>query len=436
MMIQPKKIGILTYTSNFNYGTFFQAYATLCAVRRQFPSSDVEMVNYNSKSKSQQIGYNKLNLARRHIYPPYLIKHLSKQSKYRATETRLLEINAAEAMIADSYLASAEYISEQQYDLVVVGSDTVLNFYEWNLRDQALPIYWLPQSLAAKKVMLSSSIGTALDIDALDETTRQALRNSIEGFSMLGVRDEITRDFIRDLAPHAKHKLDVIPDPTFSYTIDNSYSESYLKKKGVNPDVSIIGLDLPANLIGVGDAVKYLKSKGYAVASWRGISEFADYDFSDIGPLEWSGIFKRFDITLTNRFHASIFSIKNGTPVITIDYKPNRISRSARSKSSMLMDSFGLKDTNYRNIADITDPSWVLNAIQAALDEPRTEELKLSISRKNIEYDSYLCQISDLFKEQGRPTLSHLVPPSQALAGPLPLTAGRESTAPNQQERY
>ncbi len=396
-MNQQKKIGILTYTSNFNYGTFFQAYATLSAVRRHFPNSNVEMVNYNSKSKSQQVGYNKLNLVRRHIYPPYLIKHLSKQSRYRATEKRLLEMDAAKAKIADSYLESADYLSMQQYDLIIVGSDTVLNFYDWNLRQQELPIYWLPQSLNARKVMVSSSIGTALDVDTLDQMTQQALRNSIEGFSMLGVRDEITRDFIYELAPQAESKLNVIPDPTFSYTIDNSYSESYLERKGVNPDVSIIGLDLPANLIGVEDAVKHLKSRGFAVASWRGISKLADYDFSDIGPLEWSGIFKRFDITLTNRFHASIFSLKNGTPVITIDYKANRISRSKRSKSSMLMDSFGLTDTNYRNIDDITDASWVLKAVQAALDEPRTAEIESSILRKKSDYDSYLSQITNLF---------------------------------------
>ena len=154
---------------------------------------------------------------------------------------------------------------------------------------------------------------------------------------------------------------------------------------------------LPTGLIGVEDAVKYLKSKGYAVASWRGVSRFADYDFSDMGPLEWSGIFKRFDITLTNRFHASIFSLKNLTPVITMDYKANRISRSEQSKASMLMDSFGLKDTNYRNVAGITDPAWVLRAIQAALDEPRIKELQSSISRKNIEYSYYLEKITRLF---------------------------------------
>jgi hypothetical protein len=40
-------------------------------------------------------------------------------------------------------------------------------------------------------------------------------------------------------------------------------------------------------------------------------------------------------------------------------------------------------------------------------------------------------------KEQGRPTLSHLVPLlSRAHPGPLTLFAGRESTAPNQQGRY
>jgi hypothetical protein len=39
-------------------------------------------------------------------------------------------------------------------------------------------------------------------------------------------------------------------------------------------------------------------------------------------------------------------------------------------------------------------------------------------------------------KEQGRPTLSHLVPASQAPPGSLPLFAGRKSTAPNQQGRY
>ena len=35
-------------------------------------------------------------------------------------------------------------------------------------------------------------------------------------------------------------------------------------------------------------------------------------------------------------------------------------------------------------------------------------------------------------KEQGRPTLSHLTPPFRAPPRPLPLFAGRESTAPNQ----
>jgi hypothetical protein len=48
--------------------------------------------------------------------------------------------------------------------------------------------------------------------------------------------------------------------------------------------------------------------------------------------------------------------------------------------------------------------------------------------------DSILAHLRE--KEQGRPTLSHLVPPSRAASGPISLFAGRESTAPNQQGRY
>ena len=48
--------------------------------------------------------------------------------------------------------------------------------------------------------------------------------------------------------------------------------------------------------------------------------------------------------------------------------------------------------------------------------------------------DSILAHLRE--KEQGRPTLSHLVKPSRALSGPLPLFTGRESTAPNQQGGY
>ena len=39
-------------------------------------------------------------------------------------------------------------------------------------------------------------------------------------------------------------------------------------------------------------------------------------------------------------------------------------------------------------------------------------------------------------KEQGRPILSHWVPPARAAPRPLPLFAERESTASNQQGRY
>lgn len=74
---------------------------------------------------------------------------------------------------------------------------------------------------------------------------------------------------------------------------------------------------------------------------------------SDMDALQWSGLFSRYSITLTNRFHASIFSLKNRTPVITVDCKAKRITADKTSKSSLLLDGFGLKESNYKNSDDL-----------------------------------------------------------------------------------
>ena len=77
--MQPRRIGIFTYTSNFNFVTFFQAYATFISVKKAFPDSKVEIVNCHSRKKYQMVGCEKLNLRKRHLYPPYVYKHLAKQ---------------------------------------------------------------------------------------------------------------------------------------------------------------------------------------------------------------------------------------------------------------------------------------------------------------------------------------------------------------------
>ena len=405
------KIGILTYTSNFNFGTFFQAYAGLCSVRRAFLGAQVEIVNLHSKAKHEYVGYDRLNLKKQHVIPQRLVRHLLRQRRYRQCQKQFLEIDASQGFFTDSYDEAAEYLASQSYDLLLVGSDTVLNLYDWNHTAQEPPVYWLPPDLPGAKAMLAASIGTDLTLDALNEPMRQTLRRSADGFALLGVRDSMTRDFLLGLDPYLKPRIEVIPDPTFSLDIDHSHAERYLGKRGIAPEVPLIGLDLPMIVPGLREAIVHFRSKGYRVASWRGGSRIADCDFSDMTPFEWAGMFGRYAITLTNRFHASVFSLKNLTPVIAIDCKSDRVTDLGRSKVSLLLDDFGMKRTHYADMTSLLDAAWIRQAMESSLAEPRTEDIRKGLATKRSLYGAYLEDVYRLAAESdGDKTTGREVP--------------------------
>lgn len=387
------KIGILTYTSNFNFGTFFQAYAGLCSVRRAFPEAQVEIVNCHSAAKYQRVGYGRLNLKKRHLYPPFLIRHLRGQQRYRACQKRYLELDAGGGFHSDSYRQSADYLKAHDYDLLLVGSDTVLNFYDWDHAAQEPPMYWLPSDLPCTKAMLAASIGTDLKLAQLDEPMREKLRQSAAGFALLGVRDPMTRDFLLDLDPQLEHRIRMVPDPTFSLNVDGAPALEYLQRRRIDPQTPLIGMDLPLSVPGVAEAVQYFKAKGYRVASWRGKSVVADYDFSDMGPMEWAGMFAHYSITLTNRFHASVFSLKSLTPVIAMDCKSERVAESGLSKTSLLLESFGMKDSSHRNAQDIMEVNWLREAMTAHLTGDLASRIGTQLKRFTEEYSAYLQEV-------------------------------------------
>jgi polysaccharide pyruvyl transferase WcaK-like protein len=359
-----KRIGILTYTSNFNIGTFFQAYATLLSLRKVFPEYDTEIVNYNSWKKNKKVGYNQLNLKKRHIYFPNLIKHFKRQQGYKRIQEQYLELDLKKCFYSDSYQEVAKFLERKSYDLVITGSDTVLNFYDWNYLPEQHPIYWLPPELKAQKAMLSSSIGTTLKFQKLDSRLQDRLRDSLRGYSAIGVRDEFTRDFLREMDPKMSGKVEMVPDPTFSYDLSVEPADRYLKRKKIRIDFPVVGLDLPGNVPGLEGALRHFKKKGYKVISWRGNSRYSDYDFSDMTPFEWAGMFSKYSITLTNRFHASIFSLKNLTPLIAIDCKKDRLTDSSFSKLSQLLKEFAMDQTNYNTAWSILNDEWLLKKME------------------------------------------------------------------------
>ena len=381
----------------FQYRHLFSSLCSALSIRRRFPESQVEIVNCHSRTKLDRVGYHRLNMRLRHLVPSYLIRHLRRQNSYRRCQDCHLEIDLTQGLISDSYEESMEYLAAQSYDVILVGSDTVLNFYDWNFERNEPPIYWLPPKLNGAKAMLAASIGTELRLDQIELPMRRRLAASAGGFSVLGVRDVMTRDFLVALNPDLECRIIMVPDPTFSYEVEISHAEKYLIRKGIDAAVPLIGLDLPLTLPGMEEAIRSAKSDGYGIVTWRGNCKLADYDFSDMSPLEWSGMFSRYGVTLTNRFHASVFSLKNGRPVIAVDVKPKRIGTGQRSKISELLGEFGMAETHYRNRLTLSDPTYFKTIINSSLRKAPSGQIEAGLELQRRDYDSYLNHLHGLF---------------------------------------
>ena len=79
---------------------------------------------------------------------------------------------------------NAKYILSQNYDLIIVGADTVLEILPKHFRLEQVPIYWLPPKVKCKKIMFSASAG-ALTYDILDKVYQKAGR--VQGWAIITV---------------------------------------------------------------------------------------------------------------------------------------------------------------------------------------------------------------------------------------------------------
>jgi len=354
-----KKIGILTYFSDQNPGTFLQAYSMLTAVANRFPDSRVEIIDYLFRRSMFHLRKGHLNLNR-------LVEEYVLYRRYKRIQQQFL-VKSSTGIVSSDYDVVAEFIEKNNYDMVIVGGDTVLDIFHTFSIEGKLPtlIFWLPPRLKCKKVVFSASVN-ALTYDRLKETLRKMLSESIADFDLVGVRDEISYKLMESLGLKNSPKLAVTPDPTFTFDIDYSYVDKLLKARAISFKAPTLGISLSWKLPVCKQIIKYYKSKGFRVIS-LGYNKYADVCLVDLMPFEWAGIYKYFTLTITDRFHGTIFSLKNNTPVVTVDCSKGRFTPEGLSKTYCLLKLFNLEKTNHINVGKIRDFADVTAITDAAV---------------------------------------------------------------------
>lgn len=66
-----------------------------------------------------------------------------------------------------------------------------------------------------------------------------------------------------------------------------------------------------------------------------------------LDPFGWAALFRYIDVAVTERFHDSVFALRNNKPVIAIDWSPERFASDGSSKTNCLLTSYSLDDMHF-----------------------------------------------------------------------------------------
>lgn len=369
------KIGLLTYYGDLNCGTNMQAYATFQALKKAYPSDDVEIIPFHGFKPSIR-PYKTFSL--KNIIND--IKRIRKYSKF--VKEQLLVKND---VIIKDVEAALEYINSRKYDVIYVGADTLLELDR--VSSNCISAYWL-KDVKAKKVLIAASAKNVV-FEKLTERQQADLKIAASQFSYIGIRDRVTKSLFEHFVEN-KNLIEYIPDPTFTYNIDYSYIDSYLKQKKISIPEKSVFVQFYGDDYWLGDVAKDLKKRGYTMITNRGIW-WSDIVLIDMSPLEQVGLYKYVSFVITHRFHDGVFCMKNHTPaLIYVKSGKESMTENGESKHVSLLKDFGLYPQAFLGALDseegLADVWQSFQNVKNVFDEEKVEEILQKNKKTYLEY--------------------------------------------------
>jgi hypothetical protein len=351
------RIGIVTILDDRNSGTYWQAQSTLLAIRNVFAGADVEFMDLRQWPLDSGLGLG------------YLLRRQFRQFRRCQRKRRVFRAAWREVPRSRRSLETTDYSEAQRfldslgYDLLVAGSDTI--FHCWpppRLPEGTTPAPWLSPDLETPHVALSSSADITR-YDQLSEQQKETVSASAKGFLRLAVRDRMTFDLIRQLGVE-EDSVTLVPDPTFTAPIPHSPAEQYWARRKPQGDRPVCGVNLRQTPF-ARELVRALGEEYQVVAVSNAIEGTVCMD--DLSPDEWAGIFGHFSLMVTGSFHETIYSLRHGIPVFSIDASRHRIDpETGMSKTADLTQRMGIPD-HHVNPHDGVSGREVFERIRAAV---------------------------------------------------------------------
>lgn len=376
------KILVITFSRGLNPGTFMQAYGVRTGLLKIFPNAEINYLSFpdfkwdkGKRGKKDFIGHVLLQKA----FAAYRLL------KYRKLEQQVFSYTPTIDLF-DYDIDKAKSIL-RKYDLVVVGSDTILE--KVTNGSQQLGLNWGSSELCKSPHLFFAASASPANFSG-DKQLLERLKGIAERFIYIGLRDGLTLDLFNN-----KMKVNVPvykqPDPSYYLDINEfQLSEHYVRKlKGKK----IAFYNFSPNFPYRKELADLIRKKGYTVVS-SVYNPYADIKIDTIGPKEWAGIFRHCDIIITERFHDSLFALRNCKPVIAIDWEKDRFSSTGDSKTYRI-----LKDYDLQNYHFILEDKNQLASIIDKIPQLMSDFDTAHIIRKNEEYTTLAMNLLKVIKQ-------------------------------------
>lgn len=279
-----KKCAIITI-NNSNYGNRLQNYALQEFLKdNKYKVETIKNVSFLNKKK------NKINYLLRSMV--YLVKK-NDFVDTKKRENNFKEFNK-EILFSKKVFNWFNYKWMDKFDYFIIGSDQVWN-PNYRLTDFDLGSFTTKDKL----VSFSASIG----INELDTVSSNRLKNSLNGFKAISVREDSGKTIINELLPNTK--IEVLIDPTMLLS-STEWKKVEKKPKLKVPKKYILNYFLGEKTLEINKIIS-----NYAKENNLDIINILDKEdpFYECGPSEFLYLERNATLICTDSFHSAVFSI-------------------------------------------------------------------------------------------------------------------------------
>ncbi len=362
-----KKIGILTYHYSINEGAMLQAFALREICQIKYPDFRVEIIDIVS-----------LKILKRDFLKVIKTKSIQKFFFYLKRFITLYLFSRSfvksSFFIKENLSSQIKYINSQKYELIIVGSDEVWKVGAYEDFARGFPnIYFLPKELNCKIKTSYAASANKTRFDILPKEKLGSIKSTISSINHISVRDDYTK---RNLELLINKEVVRVLDPTFLFDFSDNKKlvEHLFNKYGIdrNKKIALYVLeDKSASRI----CAEILHDNNYQIVAIGYYNKFADFNISNfsINPIVWQEFFGFSNFCLTDRFHGTVFSIKNNIPFLSFDN--GMLDEKHPSKLFQLLENFDMLDHYIQNA----------DKLKEQFDTIRDKRYDFSI-RENLNY--------------------------------------------------